>query len=162
MVSSIKPKNDVKNYLIVLSDLDRNMQEDINMYITHYRLNDASLRIKCNPMFKNLLKRKNLLELVFKDIATFDGQNPIIGNLVRENKIGKETGQMNLIKKHLQQKILKFDINLTNLENLVIESMTKMMMMMMMMIITAAVFQIKEMIFYCLKYIILNQAYQNQ
>ena len=54
------------------------MQDDINMYVTRDRLNNGSFREKLDPIAKNIFRRQNPLELVFKDISTFDGQNPII------------------------------------------------------------------------------------
>ena len=39
------------------------------------------------------------MELVFKDISTFDAQNPIIRNLLREIDIGKKDKTSKLLKK---------------------------------------------------------------
>ena len=75
------------------------MHEDIDMCITKEILNESSFCRKFDPMFKNLLCRQNPLELVFKDISTFDGQNPIIGNLVKEIEIGKKDSVFELVKK---------------------------------------------------------------
>ena len=33
---------------------------------------------------------KNLLELIFQDISTFDAQNPVVGLLLRKLDIGKK------------------------------------------------------------------------
>ena len=75
------------------------MQEDIDLYITSNRLNKASFRRKLNLIAKNLIQRQNPLESIFKDISTFDIQNPIIGLLVRENDIGKKDLAIKLISK---------------------------------------------------------------
>ena len=86
------------------------MQTDINHYVTKNRINDASFRQKVDPISKNILRRQNLLELVFEDISTFDAENPIIGNLLREIDI-KKSGQtailLNLYQV-IQEKILKY------------------------------------------------------
>ena len=54
------------------------------MYVTQDRLNNASFRQKLDPISKNIFKRQNPIELVFKDISTFDAQNPKIGLLIKE------------------------------------------------------------------------------
>ena len=54
------------------------------MYVTQDRLNNASFRQKLDPISKNIFKRQNPIELVFKDISTFDAQNPKIGSLIKE------------------------------------------------------------------------------
>ena len=42
---------------------------------------------------------QNYLELVFKDISTFDAQNLIIGSLFKEIDGGKKDGDSKLLKK---------------------------------------------------------------
>ena len=66
------------------------MQDYINLYVSHDRLNNASFRQKLNPTEKNIFCRQNPLELVFKYISTFDAQNPIVGSLFRELDFGKK------------------------------------------------------------------------
>ena len=66
------------------------MQDDINMYVLCDRLNNPSFRQKLDPIAKNVFRRQKPLELVFKDISTFDAQNPIIGSLLKELDIGKK------------------------------------------------------------------------
>ena len=73
------PSKDVKNYLLATSNFGKGMQDDTNMYVTRGKLNNASFRKKLDPIAKNIFRRQNRLELVFKDISTFDTQNPIIG-----------------------------------------------------------------------------------
>ena len=75
------------------------MQDDINMYVTRDRLNNASFRQKFNPISKNIFRKQNPLELVFKDISTFDAQIPTIGLLIKELDVGKENIASTLIKK---------------------------------------------------------------
>ena len=60
------------------------MQDDINLYITGDRLNNASFRQKLNPISKNIFRSQNPVELVFEDISTFDAQNPVVRSLLRE------------------------------------------------------------------------------
>ena len=69
------PTDDVQKYLLATSDLSKGMQDDINHYVTRDRINNASFRQKLDPIAKNILRRQNLLELIFQDISTFDAQN---------------------------------------------------------------------------------------
>ena len=80
------PREDVQKYILATSDckIAKSIQTDINHYVTRDRINDASFRQKLDPISKNILRRQNLLELVFEDISTFDAENPIVGSLLRE------------------------------------------------------------------------------
>ena len=76
------------------------------MQITHNKLNNASVRRKFDPLYKNILLRQNPFELVFKDISTFDGQNPIISKLLLEILIGKNNSVDKILKKvHSNHKV---------------------------------------------------------
>ena len=46
---------------------------------------------KLDPISKNILRRQNPLELVFEDISAFDAENPIVGSLLREIDIKKNS-----------------------------------------------------------------------
>ena len=78
------PTEDVQKYILATSDFAKNIQTDINHYVTRDRINDASFRQKFDPISKNILRRKNPLELVFEDICTLDAENRIVGSLLRE------------------------------------------------------------------------------
>ena len=62
-VSEAKNK-DIKNYLLTTSEFGKHMQEDIDMYITRDRLNEAGFRRKLHPMTKNVIRWQNHLEVV--------------------------------------------------------------------------------------------------
>ena len=74
-------------------------QEEIDLHITRDRLNETSFRCNLNPIAKNIIRRQNLLKLVFKDISIFDVQNPVIGSLMREIDVGKKDLMSKLITK---------------------------------------------------------------
>ena len=74
------------------------MQNNINHYETRDRINNASFRQKLDPIDKNILRRQNPLELVIKDISTFDAENPIIGSLLRELNVKKKVLASDLTK----------------------------------------------------------------
>ena len=52
------------------------------MYITKNRLNEASFRGRVDSISKNIVRNKNPIELLFKDVKQFDAQNPVIGSLI--------------------------------------------------------------------------------
>ena len=66
------PSGDVKNYLLATSNFGNGMQDDINMHVRRDGLNSASFRQKLNPIAKNIFRKQNPLELVFKDISTIN------------------------------------------------------------------------------------------
>ena len=82
------PNEDVQKYLLATSDFAKSMQTNINLYVTRDRI---SFRQRLDPISKNILRRQNPLELVFKDISTFDAENPIVGSLLRKVDIKKSS-----------------------------------------------------------------------
>ena len=66
--------------------------------MTKDRINNVSFRRKLDPMSENILRRQNPLELLFKDISTFDAKSPIVGSLPRELDVGKNILASDLIK----------------------------------------------------------------
>ena len=85
------PREDVQKYILATSDFAKSIQNDINHYVTRDRINNASFSQRLDPISKNILKRQNPLELVFEDISTFDGENPIVGSVLRELDIKKNS-----------------------------------------------------------------------
>ena len=59
------PSEDVQKYLLAARNSAKGMQDDINLYVTRDRLNNASLRQKLDPISKNIFRWQNPLELVF-------------------------------------------------------------------------------------------------
>ena len=90
------PSEDIQKYILATSDFAREMQTDINHYVTKDRINNASFRQKLDPISKN---RQNPLELVFEDISTFDTESPIVGSLLKELDVGKKNITSELMKK---------------------------------------------------------------
>ena len=85
------PREDVQIYILATSDFAKSIQTDINHYVTRDRINDASFRQRLDLISKNILRRQNPLELVFEDISTFDAENPIVGSLLREIDIKRNS-----------------------------------------------------------------------
>ena len=85
------PREDVQIYILATSDFAKSIQTDINHYVTRDKINDASFRQRLDLISKNILRRQNPLELVFEDISTFDAENPIVGSLLREIDIKRNS-----------------------------------------------------------------------
>ena len=92
------PSNDLQKYILATGDFAKGMQTDINHHVTKDRINNASFRQKLEPISKNILRRQNLLELVFEDISTFDAENPTVGSLLKELDVDKKDVASELIK----------------------------------------------------------------
>ena len=95
--------DDIKNFLLGTSDYARGIQSDIDLYVTRGRHNHASFRRKLDPIEKSVWRTENPLALLFKDVANFDVQNPVIGSLLREIDLGKRSTNSDLIKKSLSK-----------------------------------------------------------
>ena len=52
-----------------------------------------------DPIEKNVWKKENALELLFKDVSNFDAENPVIGSLLRKIDVGKKDTLSNFLKK---------------------------------------------------------------
>ena len=81
------------------SDFAKDIQDNINLYVTQDRLSNTSFRQKLNTIAKNIFRRQNPLELVFQDISTFDVQSPVVGSLFHKFDISNKDVASTLIKK---------------------------------------------------------------
>ena len=82
------------------SDFAKGMQDNINLYVTWDRHNNANFRQKLDPITKKTFYWQNALELVFKDISIFDVQNAIVGSPLQGLHIGKKDVASSLLKRH--------------------------------------------------------------
>ena len=89
--------DDIKNFLLGTSEYAKDIQLDIDLYVTGGRYNQASFRRKLDPIKKSVWRTEKPLALFFKDVANFDAQNPIIGSLLREIDLGKNKTKSSLI-----------------------------------------------------------------
>ena len=51
------PSDDVQKYLLATTDFAKGMQDDINLYVTRDKLNNASFRQKPDPISENIFRR---------------------------------------------------------------------------------------------------------
>ena len=78
--------------------------------VTRDKINDASFRQKLDPISKNILRRQNLLKLVFEDISTFDAENLIVRSFLRELDLKKKQSDSDFIKSLPSQPGKEFEI----------------------------------------------------
>ena len=79
----------VQKFLLATDLLQDNVQESLNMIVTDGDFNNASIRRVLVTKYRSVMKKPNPIDLVLKDKAKFDIQNPIIGSLydqIRKNK----------------------------------------------------------------------------
>ena len=84
------PSHDVQKYILPATNFAKGMQTDINHYLTKGKINQASFSQKLDTISKSIIRWQNPVELVFKDISTYNVENPIVASLVRGPDIGKK------------------------------------------------------------------------
>ena len=82
----------MEKFLLATSDFGEEIQGELDLYVTNNRLNEATFRRRLDPIPKNIIRNKNPIELLFKDVEHFDAENPVIGSLIKEVDISKEKG----------------------------------------------------------------------
>ena len=83
---------DIKKFLLATSDFGEEIQGGLDLCVTNNRLNEASFRRRFDKISKNIIRNKNPIELLFKDVKHFDAQNPVIGFLIKEVDISEKKG----------------------------------------------------------------------
>ena len=78
----------VKKFLLVTSDFGEEVQGELDLYVINNRLNETSFRRRLDPISKNIIRNKNSIELLFKDVKLFHAQNPVIGSLMKKTDFG--------------------------------------------------------------------------
>ena len=95
--------DDIRNFLLGTSEYANDIKSDIDLFVTKGRFNEASVRHNLDPIVKSVWRTENPVALLFKDVATFDAQNPIIGSLLREIDLSKKGRNSDLINKQLDK-----------------------------------------------------------
>ena len=81
---------DAKKFLLATSNFGEEIQGELYLYVTNNRLNEASFRRRLDPISKNIIRDKNPIELLFKDVKHFDVQKPEIDSLIKKVDVGKK------------------------------------------------------------------------
>ena len=84
----LKNREDLQAYLLATEDLNRTIEDSLQLVVTHGKLNDATA-VSTFP--KETTQNDNPLDLVYREQAKFDVQNPIIGSLLKQINRGRLT-----------------------------------------------------------------------
>ena len=95
--------DDVQKFFLGTSEYANDIQSDIDLFVTRGRFNETSIRHKLDLIEKSVWRTENPLALLFKDVAKFDAENPIIGSLLREIDLAQTGKNSDLIKKQLSK-----------------------------------------------------------
>ena len=93
---------ELQSYLFATEDLNRTVDESLQLAVGHGKINDAAKvrhELERNDKtYKYLQKNDNPLDVVFREKAKFEVQNPIIGSLLDEISKGKAVTEDDRIK----------------------------------------------------------------
>ena len=91
----LKTREDLQKYLLVTEDLNKTIGDSLQLAVTHGKLNDAAavrnVSERSDPNYNFFKKNDNPLDVLYKEQARFDVQNPVIGTLLKEINRGKQT-----------------------------------------------------------------------
>ena len=92
--NGITDSKTLKKSFLVTGILDDIVQDSLDIITRDGNFNNVGIRLVLNLKGPNLMKKPNPVELVFKDKAKFDTQNPVISELFNQNP---KTITMNLL-----------------------------------------------------------------
>ena len=89
----LKNREDLQNYLLVTEFLGRTLEDSLQLAVSHGKLNEGTkvrhLSELNDPKYKYFRQNNNPLDVVYREKAKFDVQNPIIGDFLKEINKGK-------------------------------------------------------------------------
>ena len=108
----LKNRTDLQNYLLATEDLIRTLDESLQLAVSHGKLNDETavrhLSEQNDPKYKYFKENNNPLDVVYREKAKFDLQNPKIDSLLKQiNKSKGSTGDSGRDFKLLNKKLDK-------------------------------------------------------
>ena len=88
-----KNSEDLQNYLLATEHLGTTLEDSLQLAVSHRKLNEGTkvrhLSELNDPKYKYFRQNNNPLDVVYREKAKFDVQNPIIGDLLKEINKGK-------------------------------------------------------------------------
>ena len=89
----LKNSADLQNYLLATEHLGTTLEDSLQLAVSHGKLNEGDkvrhLSELNDPKYKYFRQNNNPLDVVYREKAKFDAQNPIIGDLLKEINKGK-------------------------------------------------------------------------
>ena len=91
----LKNREDLQNYLLATEFLNTTLEDSLELAVSHGKLNEGTkvrhLSELNDSKYKYFRQNDNPLDVVYREKAKFDVQNPIIGDLLKEINKGKLT-----------------------------------------------------------------------
>ena len=89
----LKNREDLQNYLLATEFLGKTLEDNLELAVSNGKLNEGT-KVRHfselnDPKYKYFGQNNNPLDVVYRDKAKLDVQNPIIGNLLKEINKGK-------------------------------------------------------------------------
>ena len=89
----LKNSEDLQNYLLATEHLGTTLEDSLQLAVSHEKLKEGTkvrhLSELNDPKYKYFRQNNNPLDVVYREKAKFDVQNPIIGDLLKEINKGK-------------------------------------------------------------------------
>ena len=89
----LKNREDLQNYLLATEFFGKTLEDSLELAVSNGKLNEGTqvrhLSELNDPKYKYFRQNNNPLDVVYRDKAKFDVQNPIIGDLLKEINKGK-------------------------------------------------------------------------
>ena len=89
----LKNREDLQKYLLATEDLNNTIEESLQFAVSHGKLNDETavrhVSERDDPKYNYFRKNDNPLDVVYREQAKYDVQNPIIGSLLKQINKGK-------------------------------------------------------------------------
>ena len=79
----------LQKYLLVTGLLKDSIQNSLDMIVTNGKFNNAGIRRALDTKYPTIMRKPNAIDVVFKDKAKFDTQNPVIGKLLSKIQTDK-------------------------------------------------------------------------
>ena len=79
----------LQKYFLVTGVLKDSIQNSLDMIVTDGKFNNAGIRKALDTKYPTIMKRPNPIDVLFRDKAKFDTQNPVISKLLSQMKTDK-------------------------------------------------------------------------
>lgn len=104
----------MQRYLLATGLLKDSIQDSLDMIVIDEKFNNAAVKRVLDTKYPLVMKKSNLIDVVFKDQWKFDTQNPIINALltqIQSRKTQNEKAIENQLKVDLLLKFCSFQNN---------------------------------------------------
>ena len=98
----------MQKYLLATGLLKDSIQDSLDMIVTDEKFNNAAVKRVLDTKYPLVMKKSNLIDVVFKHKWKFDTQNPIIGALLTQIQSGKTKNEKAIENQLKVDLLLKF------------------------------------------------------